>query len=424
MRRNPLASGKRATSRIGSTRLDWLLVLLALGMLGGCGPEDPAPSAGPTKVICSTAISQPVTDYDEFIGRTEASETVEVRARVSGYLRTVDFVEGAMVKEGDLLATIEPDEYEAIHEQSLSRINLWQAKLDLANASFARTKTLLEQNASSKQEYDEALAAVKEAESQIVATKADAARTALDLKYTKILAPISGRIDRVNLTPGNMVTGGLGSGTAITRIVNNSPIYAYVDVDERSVLRYLRMPRKTSDEAGAPQSLKARQHPCELALQDEQGFPHQGVLDFIENRIDPNTATIRLRGVFANEDQLLTGGLFVRVRIPTSDPYDAVLIHEASIGIDQGEKFVFVINAANKAERRTVELGAQQGSLRVVRSGVKTGERVVVKGIQRVQPGLEVRVEMWEEAVGQEPGSDNAASNDSEAVDAAVEKQE
>jgi RND family efflux transporter MFP subunit len=371
---------------------------VVLAICSGCDSVEP-PQGEPAvqRVIAVRASSSEIVDYDEFIGRTEASATVEVRARVSGYLESVDFDDGGTVEAGQLLATIEPDEYQAIYQQSLSNIDLWKAKLELAQMTFARSEDLIRQNTISQAEFDEDLAAVKEAEAQIVAATADADRTALDVKYTKILAPISGRIDRAFITPGNMVTGGLGTGTLLTRIVTNQPMYAYFDVDERSLLRYLRKSKDVStDPSESPVPLRDLKIPCFLSLQDEQDFPHVGVLDFAENRVDSATSSIRLRGLFENRDSLLQGGLFVRVRIPSSEPYQAVTIPEQCIGNDQGTRYAYVINQQGEAEQRTLELGKLQGKLRVVRRGIEAGENVVLEGIQRMRPGLKVEAEVRE----------------------------
>jgi len=369
--------------------------MLWAGLVSGCSrPLASPPEAKPPLVTVSAALKQTTVDYDEFVGRTEATQTVEVRARVSGVLDKVHFIDGSMVEKGQLLFTIEKDQYAAVHAQSISRIELYKANLGLAESGFERSKKLFPQGAISREEYDEAEAAVVAANAQMTAAEKDAELSQLDLDYTEIVSPITGRIDRALITPGNMLTGGLGSGTLLTRIVQDKPIYAYVDIDERSVLRFLRQaranPPATSTGTTALRDLGIR---CELQLQDESDYPHVGTLDFAENQIDSATGTIRIRGVFANEQGLLRGGLFVRVRIPVSEPYEAVLIPEQAVGSEQGEKYAFVINAEGKSEKRGLELGGMVGKLRVVKQGIAAGEEVVVKGIQRVQPGLQVTVE-------------------------------
>lgn len=390
------------------------LMLAGLCLLLGCGGEGNTGqlSGGgrkPPKVMVMPAIAQPMTDYDEFVGRTEAFESVEVRSRVSGFLQSIDFADGSFVEKDQLLATIEPDQYQAIHDQSLAMVELQKTKFELAMSVLARSKKLKEGSAISDEEFEENATSVTAAEAEIQVAKADAARTALDLKYTDVKAPIAGRIDRALVTAGNVVTGGLGSGTLLTTIVNDSPIYAYFNVDEASILRYIRKdkgkPNAGSDTDGAVSNsastdeqataLRDLKIPVELQLQDETDYPHAGTLDFLENRIDEQTGTIRLRGVFDNADHLLREGLFVRVRIPVSEPYEAVMIPEAAIGTDQTDKFAFVIGADNLAERRVLTLGPMidqpsGGSLRVIRKGIAAGESVVVKGVQRVQPGLKV----------------------------------
>jgi len=369
---------------------NWLFLALCGCSLSGCSTgAGLAPKPSPPIVVIERAVALSTVDYDEFVGRTEASETVEIRSRISGFLKTIDFADGQLVEKDQLLATVESDEYDAIQEQSESRTLLWQAKRDLAVATFERSKKLLDQNAISREEYEENAAAVKQSEAQVTAALADEKRTALDVKYTSIRAPLRGRIDRALLTPGNMLTGGLGSGTLITRIVKDSPMFAYIDVDERSILRYVRKAKQTANPTA---ELKSLEIPCELSLQDEEGYPHTGKLDFLENRVDTATGTIRLRGLFDNADGLLRGGLFVRVRIPVSDPYEAIQIPEMALGSAQGEDFVFVVDEQSNAVRRKVELGKLQGSLRIIKSGVAAGEQVIVQGIQRVRPGMTVQI--------------------------------
>lgn len=349
--------------------------------------------------MCAVAMSRSIQDADRFIGQAEASEIVDVRSRVSGFLQSIDFDDGQVVQEGALLATVEPDEYDAIHQQSLAMIELAKTKLELAEAEFRRAKKLIESGAVSQEEYDEKRAAVLQADASITVAEADAKRTALNLKYTRVLAPISGRIDRAMIDPGNVVTGGIGTGTVLTRIVNTRPIYINMDVDEASVLRYLRTAQSqaiedpASDETKTP-SLKDLNVPCQVQLQDEEGFPHEGVLDFLQTGIDASTGTIGLRARFENETGLLQDGMFVRVRIPVSEPYDAVVIPETAIGTDQTYQFAFVVDDNNVAERRNLKLGGVEPDGRVVLEGIQAGEIVIAAGAQKVRPGMSVTKEM------------------------------
>jgi RND family efflux transporter MFP subunit len=347
----------------------------------------------PTPKVTTTAVvAQETIDSDEYTGQTEASETVELRARVFGYLKTIDFKDGDFVTENQPLFTIEPDEYEAIHKQSLARIDLNQANLTLANAKLARNEKLLKSGAVSKEEYEETVAAVQTAEASITSARADANRTAVDLKYTTITAPISGRIDRAFVTKGNLLTGGQTNGTLLTKIVNEQPMYVYFDVDERSLLRYMRQRAGTRE--SAPGSLRDLGIPCHLQLADEKDFAHEGALDFIATTVNRTTGTARIRGVFTNADRSLAAGLFVRIRIPVSEPYQALLIPEQALATDQSIKYVYVVGADGSAERRTVELGASRGDLRIITAGLKAGEHVIVKGLQRVKPGQKVEAEL------------------------------
>ncbi|HEX5103385.1 MAG TPA: efflux RND transporter periplasmic adaptor subunit [Pirellulaceae bacterium] len=369
----------------------------------GCDSSAPAASELPApKVTTMAVVLQETIDADEYQGQTEASETVEVRARVFGYLKTIDFNDGDFVKgpvlgpggevqeEGQILFTIEPDEYDAIHKQSLARIDLNQANLTLAKAKHARNATLVKSGAVTQEEFEESAAAVASAEAAITAAKADANRTAVDLKYTVIRAPIDGRIDRAMVSVGNLLTGGMSSGTLLTKIVKESPMYVYFDVDERSLLRYMR--RRAETRQTAPGSLRDLGIPIYLQLADETEFSHEGTLDFVETEVSRTTGTARIRGVFANTDRTLASGLFVRVQIPVSEPYQALLLPEAALATDQNIKYVYVV-AGGKAERRNVELGGQRGDMRIITSGLKEGDQVIVKGLQRVKPGQQVEAE-------------------------------
>jgi RND family efflux transporter MFP subunit len=360
----------------------------------GCGEATVAtsePVAVP-KVTTADVVQQETTDFDEYTGRTEASEAVEIRARVFGYLKTIGFQDGDFVKEGQVLFTIEPDEYDAIHKQSLSKIALWESKLEVAKANLARRKTLLPKGTITREEYDEFVAAYREAEAGVAAAKADANRTAIDLKYTVVKAPISGRIDRAYVTKGTLLTGGIGSGTLLTKIVQEQPMYVYFDVDERSLLRY--MHKRDQSRESAPGSLRKLDIDCYIRLADEKDFAHQGKLDFVESEVTATTGTARLRGEFANKERDLASGLFVRVRVPASKPYPALLIPERALATDQDIKFVYVVGGDGIATRRNVELGKQRGDMRIVTSGLQAGDQVITKGLQRVRPGQKVEAEL------------------------------
>jgi RND family efflux transporter MFP subunit len=384
-----------------------LLITLLLFVVGCSKVQSKSASAPPAKVTVTTALEQEITDFDDFVGRTEASETVEVRSRVSGFIDSIPFQDGSQVEKGQLLFEIEPDSYQAIYDQSLARIELWEAKKDLAEKKLARSKLLIPNGAISKEEYEESVSAVKEAEAAKDTAIADAKRTELDVKYTKIRAEIAGRIDRAFVTRGNMVTGGLGSGTLLTRIVSNHPMYAYLDVDERTVLRYLRRMNPSTQDAPSGETLATPASenparvagvkgtiPCYMQLADEKDFPHAGTLDFVENRVDSATGSVKVRGVFPNTNSMLTGGLFVRIRIPVSQAYRGVLIPEQAIGTDQNIKFAYVVGSDNIPQRRNLVLGAQRGAMRVVKSGIEPNQKVIYRGLQRVRPGKAVEPEL------------------------------
>jgi RND family efflux transporter MFP subunit len=362
----------------------WVCLSLLILVTGCAEPEGGSVSPDPL-VTFVLAEARSTIDYDEYTGWTSPSETVEVRSRVYGFLKSVEFQDGDKVQEGQLLYVIEPDEYEAIHQQSLARITVAESRLSTSEAKLQRMEALKAGNAISKEEYEEAVAAVREAEAQVIAAKADADRTALDLKYTQLNAPIGGQIDRTLVTPGNLVTGGMTSGTLLTKIVAKSPMHVFFDVDEAALLRYRRLQADT--EGPVPTNrIRELDLTCEIQLADETGFPHRGKLDFVESVITQTSGTITLRASFNNEKLELPAGAFVRVRIPVSEPYTATLIPEAAIGTDQTVKYAYVIDDQNIARRRTLKLGRQVGNQRLVLEGLTPGEKIILGGLLRVRP--------------------------------------
>lgn len=362
-----------------------LFVLYVVLLMSGCGRREPPSLPPPPKVTVSQPIAQKVVEWDEYTGRIEAVESVEVRARVSGYLQSVHFEDGAMVKKGDLLFVIDPRPYEAELERAQAELNRLGAKLDLAINDFERADRLLKTKAISEEEFDTRSKAKREAEAAVQAAQAAVTTAKLNLDYTQITAPIAGRIGRKLITEGNLVNGSVGQATLLTTIVSQDPIYCYVDADERQVLKYQQLAVE-----GKRASARHEKIPCELALANEEGFPHKGMVDFVDNRLDPNTGTLRARGVFPNPDGLMTPGFFARVRVHGSGEYEALLVPDEALGTDQSQKFVYVVNPQNVVEYRAVKTGPLIDGLRVIANGLQAEDWVVINGIQRVRPDAQV----------------------------------
>lgn len=393
--------------------------------------RDPPPTA---KVSIASPLVMPIVEWDEYTGRLDAIDSVEIRARVSGYLRSTHFDEGQQIEKGALLAII--DQRPFLAELSAAKARLLEsrarlreagsllkqaeaeksdstAQATLANRRLQRAKQLAKRNASTEEEVDirqseqlQAIAQLEAADARIesaragTATATAAIETAkasveaaeLNLQYTQILAPISGRISRRLVTEGNLISGGSNQSTLLTTIVSSQPIHVYFDANEQEFLKYVRLAR-----AGKRESSRDAKNPVFVALVDEKGFPHTGHMDFVDNRVDPNTGTMRGRAILANEDGLLTPGLFVKVRLPGSGRYDAVLIPDSAIGSDQSEKFVYIVGEDGSVNRQAVELGPISHGLRIIRSGLTGSEKIVTGGLQRIFPG--VKVEASEETI-------------------------
>jgi len=354
-----------------------LSAALAL-LLSGCDGANSQPAAAPppaSPVSAAAVVQREIVETQEFSGRLEAVERVEIRPRVSGYITAVHFTPGALVKKGDKLFTIDPRPYQAELAKAEADANSARARAGLAKVELDRTNRLLADRAIAQREFDERSAAVKDldAAARSSAASVDAAR--LNLGYTSITAPIDGRVSKAEITLGNLVDGS----AVLTSVVSTDSIYASFDGDEDSYLRVRQQVRQGKD-------VKVR-----IGLANEAGFPHEGKLEFVDNRLDPATGSVRMRATFANRDGLLVPGLFARVQLAGGGKQQTavptLLIHDRAVGTDQDRKYVYVLGKDNKAEYRPVTLGPSVDGLRVVRAGLKPGERIVVGGLQRVRPG-------------------------------------
>jgi multidrug efflux system membrane fusion protein len=332
------------------------------------------------KVSVAEVIEQPLNEWDELTGRLEAPESVEIRPRVSGFIDQVAFDEGSLVKKGDLLFQIDPRPFEA-------EVKRLEAQLQQARASQARTASearrgerLRKSNAISAELADARASAAQEAQAAVAGIQAELDNARLNLDFTRVTAPIDGRVSRAEITAGNLVNAGQ---SLLTTLVSTDKVYAYFDADERVFLKYLELARQTgSDARGAS--------PVYLGLTSEEGNPHLGQLDFLDNQVNPQTGTIRGRAVFDNADGRYTPGLYARLKLVGSGTYAATLIQDVAVGTDLGKKFVLVLGDDNSVNYRAIELGPKVEGLRIVRSGLTKGEKIVVNGLQRAMPGSTV----------------------------------
>jgi RND family efflux transporter MFP subunit len=333
----------------------------------------------------SKPLAKAVTDWDEYTGRLEAVQAVEVRARVSGYLQSVNFKDGAIVNKGDKLFVIDPRPYEAILNQAKAEVTRNKFRLELARNNVERAERLFKSRAISAEELDTRTQEQRQALASLEAAKAAVEAAQLNVEFTRVTAPIKGRVSRELVTEGNLVSGGTEGSTLLTTIVSLDPIYVYFTADERAYLRYARLAQ-----SGARPSSRDAANPVKLQLADEKDSEHEGKMDFVDNRIDAATGTAQGRAIFSNPDLLLIPGLFAKVRLLGEGPYQALLIPDEAIATDQSQKFVFVLDENNVARRQTVVPGRMEGRLRVIRDGLKGDERIVVDGLQRVRAGSPV----------------------------------
>jgi RND family efflux transporter MFP subunit len=375
-----------------SMRNRWLTVvaLTASAFAAGCdspgaSPQQKAPAALPA-VTVSTPLRRDVVEWDEYTGRFDSIETVEIRARVSGYLNEVHFKDGQAVKQGDLLFVIDPRPFERTLDQARAELLQATTRVENANLDVTRGRPLLERRIISEKTFDDRENLVRDAQAAVKVAEAKVKTAELDVFFTRITSPLNGRISRNQVSIGNWVSaGGTSSSTLLSTIVSQDPIHIYFDVSENNYIKYKRLTER-GEGAGAA-DIGAT---VEIALPDERGYPHKGKLDFLDNRLDQGTGTLRARAVVDNKPGLFSPGLFARVRVTGSATYSAVLLPDEAIGSDQTNKFVYAVDADGTVVRKTVKLGPLHEGLRVIREGLLPDEWVVTKGLQRARPGIKV----------------------------------
>lgn len=370
----------------------FVALVTATAITAGCKPKSSAPNAQPPgAVTVAKPIPKRLTEWDDFTGRLAPVADVEVRARVSGYLQSTHFQEGTEVKQGDLLFVIDPRRYEAEFARADAELARARAALELATAEAERAAKLVQTRSISAEEGDVKAKGRQQAEASLRASQAAVDATKLELEFTRVTAPISGRIGRKLVTEGNLISGGTGNTTLLTTIVALDPIYCYFDVDERSALKYRELARQGKRDSALNKAI-----PAAIGLANQAGYPIEGKIDFVDNIISSTTGAIRARGIFPNTDRLMAPGFFARVRIPGSGEYDAMLVRDTAIGSDQGKAFVYVVGSDGKAVQRSVEIGPLEDGLRIVRQGLKPEDRVVINGLMAVRPGALVKADETE----------------------------
>lgn len=366
-----------------NTIVKFALLPVAAAVLAACARNEAAEAPpAPPSVAVAKVIQKPITEFDEFTGRFEAVERVEVRPRVSGYVQSTNFLQGHEVKKGDILYVIDPRPYQAALKRAEAEVARAKTQLVLAQSERERANKLIEKRAISQEEFDARTSGNEAATANLAAAEAARESAALDLSFTTVRAPISGVVGKEQITAGNLVSAGT---TLLTTVVSIDPIYVAFDGDEKVYLKHVGLEQNI---AGKGQ--RNATTPLWVGLADEQAYPHEGNLVFIDNELDAATGTIHARGLFKNPDRHFTPGMFARVKLTGSAKYDALLINDSAIGTDQSVKFVLKVGADNKIEYTPVKLGPVVDGLRVVREGLKADDVILVKGLQQVRPGMPV----------------------------------
>lgn len=372
-----------------SATLKICLAGVAAVWLAACKGEQAQQSAPPPPAVSvAKPLERPITEWDEYTGRFDAEKTVEVRARISGVLMEVRFKDGDLVKKDDLLFLIDPRPFERVLEREKANLTSAQVRAEFAAKDVERARSLLKNANISEQVFDQRLQTQREAEAAVRSAEASVKSAELDVEFTQIRAPIAGRISRNLISEGNFITGGSGTGTLLTSIVSIDPIYFYFDVSEGDFLKYARL-----DALGTRPSSRDTPNPVFLALQDEATFPHRGRMNFVDNRIDEGTGTLRGRAIFDNPRGLFQPGLFGRIRLIGSGEYKATMLPDEAIATDQSNRFVYVVGQDNTVSTKNVALGPLIDGLRVIRSGVELTDNVIVNGVQRARAGIKVTPE-------------------------------
>lgn len=349
------------------------IAALSLAACGGAGGQQGFP---PPDVSVAAVVKKSVTEWDEYSGHIEAIDSAEIRPRVTGHLRRIHYTEGGLVKKGQLLFTIDDREYGAAADAARADTSRAEARVALARQELARAESLIADRAVSQGELDQRRMESQQAEADLQAAHAQQTRAELNLEFTRVTAPFAGRAGAALVKPGNLVS---PNETVLTTVVSVDPVYVTFTGDERAYLRYQELAR-----AGTRQSSRDFHNPVLVGLADEEGFPHQGEVDFVDNALDPKTGTIRARAVLPNPDGIFTPGLFARVRLLGGSEKDALLIHEQAVLTDQDRRFVYIVGKGNSAERRDVKIGPRVEGLVVVESGLKPGDKVIVNGMRKI----------------------------------------
>lgn len=367
-------------------------IILLLSLLAGCAGEaaPDAATAPPMEVSVATVAERDISEWDEYTGRLEAVESVEIRPQVSGYLQQVNFEEGREVRKGELLFVIDPRPYQAELDRVAAEVERARTAATLAAADLTRAERLVATRAISQEEFDARVAARTSAEAAVKAAEAAVAVARLNLSYTRVTSPIDGRVGRAEVTVGNLVSGGLtGQATRLTTVVSLSPMHAYFEASERDYLKYMDLARN-----GQRPLSREHANPVLMAVGNDPEFRHEGYMDFVDNRVDAGTGTLMGRAVFPNPDRFLVPGMFVRVRLLGTSKYRGTLINDRAILTDQDRRFVLVVGEDDTLEYRAITTGPLVDGLRAVRQGLAGGERIVVNGLQRVRPGMVVKPRM------------------------------